>query len=151
MCIRSLEESKGKDEAEKRQAEPSCFWIASLTLLSFPSPTLMGVVFESPISRKSLLCCLVYPARRKTEVVHMISVVSDLYLCILHVIILKWFASIWAFYCKREKKRLLTLFALENLSTYELHLKTGSRFSVILYILTFYHPWETQWYLSAKL
>lgn len=70
---------------EKRQAEASCWRIAARTLL--PAPCGRGPASETYISGRVFLCRLVYPAGRKTEVRHIILVVSDLHLGILHVII----------------------------------------------------------------
>lgn len=89
MCLRILEEREGKDEGRGKTGRGFLLAHCCFDAPLFPAPRGRGLALETYISGRIFLCCFVYPAGRKTEVRHIILVVSDLYLCIVHVIIRK--------------------------------------------------------------
>lgn len=141
----SWRKGKGRVKAEEKTGRgfllvPCCF-DAPL----FPAPRGRGLALETCTSGRIFLCCPVYPAGRKTEVRHILLVVSDLYLCILHIInhskvILLPFR---AFSVKKGGKaaRIVCFGKSANFST-PCEAARGSLLS--MRILTFRHPLGTQ-------
>lgn len=92
MWIHILEESKGKEEGRKKDKQrlPVCKLLLGGSSLC-PAPLWRGAAPRALLPVRLFPRGLVYPA---LELNAMLVVVSDLYLCILRVIILKQFASI---------------------------------------------------------